>query len=194
MTDSSSGRLPDFIIIGSAKSGTTSLFRYLDEHPDVFISDPKEPCFFDENMRWEKGISWYSSLFDDAKDYQICGEASTNYTRWPQVNDVPKKMYDAVPEAKLIYIMRDPSSRAFSHYVHRWTKEVNPGKPFTEDFDTFVKKDPMCIDGSYFAKQLDQYLEFFPKEQILLVVFEELVENPKKVIGEVFSFLGICTN
>ena len=79
------GRLPDFIIIGSAKSGTTSLYDYLLEHPLIYMSNPKEPCFFDENVAWDKGVAWYSSLFSGAENDQICGEASTNYTRWPQV-------------------------------------------------------------------------------------------------------------
>jgi len=107
-------RLPDFIIIGAAKSGTTSLVQHMLQHPRIYISDPKEPCFFDENENWKMGIDWYSSLYINAKEDQICGEASTNYTRWPQVMNVPAKIKSIIPNVKLIYLLADPSKRAYS--------------------------------------------------------------------------------
>ena len=69
------------------------------------------------------GIEWYSSLFTRVGNKQLCGEASTNYTRWPQVDGVPELIQQIIPNVKLIYIMRDPVERAFSHFVHRWTKK-----------------------------------------------------------------------
>jgi len=184
-------RIPDSIIIGSAKSGTTSLWHYLNAHPDVFMSTPKEPCYFDESVNWYRGIDWYKSLFECADEGQICGEASTNYTRWPQVNGVPKKIHSLSPNMKLIYVMRNPIARSYSHYIHRWTKEINPGKPFSENFEEFCKKDPMCIDSSLYYEQLEQYLNYFSKEQILTVIFEELVNNPEKVLPEIYDFINI---
>ena len=76
-------RLPDFFIIGSAKSGTTTLYRYLCRHPNIFMSTPKEMSFFSKDKEYERGVEWYASLFADASENQLCGEASTTYTRWP---------------------------------------------------------------------------------------------------------------
>lgn len=184
-------KLPDFYIIGSAKSGTSSLYSELIKHPDVFMCDPKEPCFFDEEVNWNKGVSWYSSLFDGASDGQICGEASTNYTRWPQVDGVPEKIHAHTPDAKLIYIVRDPLKRAHSHYVHRWTKELHPGKPFTQSFGEFSKVDPMCIDSGKYDEQLQRYLEFFDQSQILVILFEDLIGGSSQVLEKVYGFLGL---
>ena len=184
-------RMPDFIIIGAAKSGTTSLYNYLMQHPDVFMPESKEPCFFDDTVAWGKGLDWYASLFNEAKDNQICGEASTNYTRWPQVHGVPERMKKIVPNVKLIYVIRNPVERAYSHYVHRWTKEVYPGLPFTMDFFEYVRKDPMCIDSSKYSDQLDRYLKEFKQEQILVIVFENLLQNPAVVLSEVQEFLEL---
>lgn len=191
MINQRNSKRPNFLIIGAAKSGTTSLFMYLKQHPNIFMTDPKEPCYFDENVNWEKGEEWYFSLFKEAREDQICGEASTNYTRWPQVKDVPKKIFEFVPNVKLIYLMREPASRAYAHYVHRWTKEVNPGKPITENFEKFVENDPMCIDGGLYAKQLDQYRQYFPSEQIYPIVFENLVQSPHTVMKGLFEFLDL---
>jgi hypothetical protein len=182
-------RLPDFIIIGAAKSGTTSLYDYLMQHPNVFMSHIKEPCFFDEAVAWDKGLDWYSSLFNAANENQLCGEASTNYTRWPQVQGVPTKIKKLIPNVKLVYIIRNPVDRAYSHYVHRWTKEVHPGKPFSQDFFEYASTDPMCIDSSMYAMQLDHFLEDFEKDQILVIVFEELLQKPGAVLTKLREFL-----
>ena len=184
-------RLPDFIIIGAAKSGTTSLCNYLSQHPSIFISIPKEPCYFDKNVSWERGIEWYSSLFTRAGNKQLCGEASTNYTRWPQVDGVPELIQQIIPNVKLIYIMRDPVERAFSHFVHRWTKETHPGEPFTETFTQYIQHDPMCIDSSQYALQISRYLNIFPKNQLLLLTFEQLIINPTLTMNEILMFLGL---
>lgn len=185
------GRMPDFLIVGAAKSGTTTLFRYLDQHPDVFGCHPKEPCFFDDGVNWDRGFEWYSSLFEGARPDQICGEGSTNYTRFPQVREVPERIRAAIPHAKLIYIMRHPVERAYSHYVHRYTKEVFPHQPIVEPFESFVERDPMCVDGSDYALQIERYLEHFPREQILLLRLEELHRDPSSVLQRVQRFLGL---
>lgn len=188
---SANKRLPDFLIIGAAKSGTTSLYQYLLEHPGVFMPEIKEPCFFDEAVAWKNGIDWYMSLFALARDHQICGEASTNYTRWPQVERVPEKIKAVVPQAKLIYVMRDPVRRAYSHYTHRWSKELHLLEPVSMGFMEFIKSDPMCIDSSKYSVQIREYLKHFPLSQLLLVVFEDLIENPSAVMNRVFHFLDL---
>lgn len=185
------GRLPDFIIIGAAKSGTSTLFDHLTRHSRVFGSEEKEPCFFDPAVAWNEGLDWYRNLFAEASADQLCGEASTNYTRYPQVPGVPERIEATVPDVKLMYVVRDPVDRAYSHFVHRHTKELYPNQPFHMSFEEFVEHDPMCIDSSRFDVQIDRYLEHFPREQLLVMGFDELVSDPTRVFARVQSFLGL---
>lgn len=192
------GRLPDFIIIGAAKSGTTSLHDYLARHPQVCLSasdDPgvrnKEPCFFDADVNWSRGLAWYRGLFSAARPGQICGEASTNYTRSPQVPDVPERIAATVPGVRLVYLMRDPVERAYSHYVHRWSREIHPGEPFREDFEEFTAHDPMCLDSSDYELQIRRYWAHFPREALLLLRMDDLLADPAALLQRVTGFFGI---
>lgn len=183
--------LPDFLIIGAAKSGTSTLYDYLARHPQIFMSPIKEPCFFDPHKTWDNGLQWYESLFADAVEGQLCGEASTNYTRWPQVDGVPGRIARILPNAKLIYLMRHPVDRAYSHYVHRHTKEVYPRQPFIKTFEEFVEDDPLCLDSSDYMLQITKYLEVFPREAFLFLFTENLQAQPGSVIMQVCRFLGV---
>lgn len=185
------GRLPDFLVVGAAKSGTTTLYHYLSRHPQVFMSPVKEPCFFDEARAWGRGVDWYRSLFAGAGPNQRCGEASTNYTRWPQVPGVPERISALVPGVRLVYVLRDPVERAYAHYVHRWTKELHPGRPFDENFEEFVAHDPMCLDGSDYALQLERYRPHFPRGAFHLLYLDDLVRAPAPTLRRLFAFLGV---
>ena len=187
----STGRLPDFLIVVAAKSGTSSLFSYLCAHPALFGSTPKEPCFFDPEVNLDRGLGWYRGLFADAEPWQLCGEASTNYTRFPQVQGVPERIKATLPDAKLIYLMRHPVERAYSHYVHAFTKEEYPREPFDLSFEAFSAAYPRCLDGSDYALQLGRYFEHFPREQVLLLFYEDLERDPGALCREVFEFLGV---
>lgn len=189
----------DFVIIGAAKSGTTTLYDYLVRHPDIYMPDLKEPCYFDNTMLnghephkgWHKGLDWYHSLFKGSNEGQLLGEASTNYTRYPQVNDTPKRIFEYNRDMKLIYILRDPVARTYSHYVHRCMKELKLEPPFQTAFLEQIKLDPMCIDSSKYALQLSEYLKYFDKESILLLSFSELIKKPDVIVRDVLQFLDI---
>lgn len=185
------GRLPDFLIVGAAKSGTSSLFRLLCRHPQVFGSQPKEPCFFDPAVNLDRGLDWYRGLFAGAEPSQVCGEASTNYTRYPQVSGVPRRIHEALPSAKLIYVMRHPVERAYSHYVHAFSKEEHPWKPFSLSFEAFVVAHPRCLDGSDYELQLKRYYAFFPRERVELVVLDDLERDPRAVTSRLYAYLGV---
>src|SRR4051794_28578727 len=107
-------RLPDFIVIGTTKGGTTSLWRYLSDHPDIFMPTRKELRFFSNNERWRQGVEWYARQFEGAGEHQLVGEASPQYTSWPRYPHVPERMASVVPNAKLIYLVRDPVARTAS--------------------------------------------------------------------------------
>ena len=117
-----SARLPDFIIIGAMKSATSTLHNQLSAQPGIFMSTPKEPNFFSDDEIYSRGLSWYKGLFSDAKPDDICGESSTHYTKLPDYPDTIARLKSAVPQPKLIYVMRHPIDRLVSHYIHQWSE------------------------------------------------------------------------
>ena len=104
-------RLPSFVIIGAMKCATTTLAEQLGAQPGVFISDPKEPNFFSDDAVFRRGMNWYASLFDSAESGAMLGEASTHYTKLPTHPKACERMLAALPDAKLIYVMRHPVDR-----------------------------------------------------------------------------------
>lgn len=184
-------RLPDFLIIGAAKSGTTTLHELIGRHPRVFISHVKEPEFFAVDSVYERGLSWYHALFKEAKEHQLCCEASTAYTRSPQFPRAAERIARTIPDAKLIYLLRHPIDRAYSHYVHRVTRELYPHQPIRWTFEEHVKNDPMCLDGSRYMDQIEQYLGHFAKESLLVLLTEDLEKDPKRIVREAWDFLGL---
>lgn len=185
------GRLPDFLIIGAAKSGTTTLHAYLRRHPQLFLSGIKEPEFFAVDSVFARGLDWYRSLFQEASENQRCGEASTAYTRWPQLPLAAPRIAEVVPRAKLIYLMRHPIERAYSHYVHRVTRELFPHQPIRRTFEEHVLLDPMCLDGSRYMDQIEQYRRFYDESSFLLLLTEDLNRKPAETLQRVCRFLEI---
>lgn len=183
--------VPDFLIIGAAKSGTSTLYRYLDKHPQVCFPWEKEPCFFDVNVAWNKGWDWYAKLWENRKEGQLLAEGSTNYTFYPHVPNAPELIHEHAPNCKLIYMMRHPVSRTYSHYAHRQTKELFPGKPFEHDVLEFARIDPLILDCSDYYKQIQRYLALFPREQMLFVFIDEMIKDPRSFTQKVCRFLNI---
>lgn len=177
---------PDFIIIGAMKSGTTTLHRYLLNHPGIFMTVPKEPGFFSREHVFNKGFGWYASLFENAKTGQFTGEASTCYSRWPAYNHVPERLYAHNKSVKLIYILRHPVSRAYSHYGHL---TLHDKKQFAS-FEDALQKEQEIILSSKYMLQINKFLDFFPKEQLLLIDFEDLMNRPQIALEQVQHFLG----
>lgn len=183
-----SDRLPTFVVIGAMKGGTTSLAAYLAGHPDVFMSSPKEPRYF--TKEWERGREWYESLFEAGRTAAARGEASTDYTKAPQVEGAPARLAQVVPDAKLLYLVRNPVDRIRSHYVHRSSRYVET-KIERRPLDVAVRHDPMYLDWTRYGAQLDRYLEHFPREQLLVVSSERLRTSRRETLAEVFEFIGV---
>ncbi len=185
------GRLPDFVIIGGMKCGSTTLFEYLCRHPDVFMCTPKEPGYFSRDHVMARGEAWYRSLFAGAKKNQIVGEASTCYTRWPHFGDVASRLHAAIPDARLVYIMRHPVERAYSHYAHVFQEHHLLGKPFDLTFEQTLESSNECIDSSMYLMQIEQYLRFFPREKMHFVTLDDLTDDPSQVLNGLQSFLEL---
>ncbi|MGL5795517.1 MAG: sulfotransferase family protein [Waterburya sp.] len=179
-------RLPDFLIIGAAKSGTTSLYEYLNRHPQIFLSRIKEPQFFAVDSQYERGIEWYSSLFEDASPEQICGEATTDYTKLLLYPQTPERIAHHLPNVKMIYIMRHPVERVYSHYKH-----LQRGHKIELTFQDYIEQNSVCLDTSYYIKQINCYLDIFPKESFLFLLIEDLIHNPEQTLKEVCKFIGV---
>lgn len=185
-------RRPDFMIIGSMKSGTTTLYQYLGKHPGIFMCSPKEPMFFSREEVYARGLDWYFSLFREAGDDQVCGEASTCYSRWPYFGDVAARIHDAVPDTKFIYVMRHPVERAYSHYRHEMEeREVfRRGKLIT--FEEALEQEPVIFETSLYHRQICKFFDYFPLDRFLLLFFEELASNAGPILTEVQQFLGLA--
>jgi len=188
--------LPTFIIIGAGKAGTTSLHYYLDLHPEVQMSTVKETHFFSgppEGRPYELGRiesrEDYEALFDAAVPAR--GEACPGYANNPFRRGVPARIRELVPDAKLIYLVRDPVARTVSHYKHRVSVngERRPLAEVLGDCDDPRRREETCM--SLYASQLDAYLEHFPAEQILVVDQAELLADRDGVLAEVFAFVGV---
>lgn len=180
-----SGRLPDFILIGAAKCGTTTLHRWLGLHSHLFLCTPKEPQFFSDDDVHARGAGWYRRLFAGAADHQRCGEASTTYTRWPHTADAAPRIAALVPDARLVYIMRHPVERSYSHYAH-WMRDG-----VTKTFEAALDEGPELVDCSLYAEQLDRHRRHFPDDRILLLLLEDLRRDPRAVLRRIQRFLDV---
>ena len=188
-------KTPDFIIIGAAKSGTTTLYEYLCRHPQIYMSTPKEPDFFSIDTNYNRGMEWYYSLFEQAKPTQICGEASTTYSRLHQHPETVERIYQTLPHVKLIYIMRHPVDRAYSFYIHRFKGALHkPEHAVSNTFETTIKQQSEFIESSYYLEQIERYLQFFPRKSFLFLLMKDLIEKPNDTLKEILSFIGADTN
>jgi hypothetical protein len=176
--------LPTFLLIGAMKSGTTTLYWYLAEHPDVFMPALKEPNFF--NHHWHRGTGWYERLFAPAGEAIARGEASVKYTSFPQDTDSPRRMASVVPEVKLLFLARDPVDRIRSHYQHE-VAALRERRPLVQA----LRENPIYLDRSRYGLQLERYLEHFSRDQLLVLRAESLFSAPLEVLPRLYSFIGV---
>ena len=188
------GALPTFLIIGAMKSGTSALYWSLRRHPDVFVHPAKEAHFFDE--RWEKGPRWYQAGFEARGDARAWGEATPEYMRAAAL--CAPRIADTVPDAALIAILRDPADRAYSHYWHQRARG-RESLSFEDAIEAELRGkrpargrlDFRYVDGSRYASQLDEYVARFPREQLLVLVFEQFSAAPEGAMRRVFRHIGV---
>ena len=191
-------RKPNLFLIGTMKSGTTYLRKLLNAHPDIFMCDPDEPSYFVDPRwlrtlypeMWERGL-WrsegrYLDLFRPAGDARILGEASTNYTMLPLLWGVPQRIAAFNPEARFIYLLRDLVERTISHYWHV-ARHHAEHRPIAEA----VRRDPQFVAVSHYAMQLRPFLERFGHERIAVLIHEQLVADPRGVMGNLYRWLGV---
>jgi len=185
ITNKSNEIYPDFFIIGAAKSGTTTIHKYLCRHPQIFMPNLKETEYYSDNLIYKKGSNWYSNLFLNAKENQLCGEASTTYSRAPHTPNVPIRIFKDSPNAKFIYIMRHPIDRAYSHYCHHMRGGV------TMTFEEALKKDNIYLDCSKYIDQIKMYLPYYSRKNFLFLFFDDFIKSPQDFFKKILKFLDL---
>jgi hypothetical protein len=198
--------LPDFLVLGAQKAGTTALYEYLRRHPQITGPSWKEVSFFDRH--WARGERWYRGNLPNLarKREKLVGEASPSYVFHPLA---PQRVQEVVPEARLIVLVRNPVDRALSQYNH----EVALGREpltFEEALDAEAERlrgeeERMAADPRYFsrewwshtyqargryAEQLERWLTVFPREQLLVLPTDDLGSDPARAHAQVLEFLG----
>ena len=198
-------RLPNFIIVGAMKAGTTSMHYILnrhdnvfipareihffdiddvEQHPDFSIDDEGKWTFHDYDRYWHDYLDWYSRFFQRAAVGQVIGEDSTTYMA---SSKAPARIAGLLPDVKLIFMLRDPVNRAYSHYWHL----VNSGRAIY-DFEGTLRHTPGTIlQRGYYKEQIERFRQYFPGDQLKVVIFEEFTKNIQAIVDDVCKFLSL---
>jgi hypothetical protein len=228
MISAATVRTPNFFVAGAPKAGTTSLYHYLDQHPQIYLSPIKEPNYFAGEMRFENFCpqwqrmaagnraalagylqgpatakfsggpvpEWgdYLRLFQSANGHRAIGEASVCYLWSPTA---PERIAARFPAARIITILRDPVERAFSQHVHALMSADRP-MSFREHVDAGMRATGSEMSESYpflhfgrYGEQIERYLQFFPREQVRVVFYDDYQANPAGLLRGLFEFLGV---
>lgn len=189
MKSANNAALPNFLCVGAQKAGTTTIYSILKQHPDVFLSDTKEGQFFNSS-RYDAGISYYQKLFRDYAGQKIIGDISPEYMFHREgAKRIKKTLGGGI---KILFLFRHPVDRAYSHYqmLCRNGKENRTFKELIEDESKVFYKGDIFRRGFY-AEQVTRFLEYFPREQLHFVKFEDLVTSRETVICDILNFLSI---
>lgn len=180
--------LPNFLIIGAAKSGTTSLYHYLRQHPDIFMSRIKEPNYYtDEDNLLDipaiRSRAAYEALFAGAKGRRAIGEATVRYLNAIAGID---RIHADLPGVRLIVLLRQPADRAYSSYLGRLAIGGETQGP-----EEVLQPGSYPFETSRYYPRLRRYYDRFPRQQIKVILFDDLAANPQNVLREIFRFLDV---
>ncbi len=205
------GRLPDFLLIGAPKAGTTALHAALAQHPELFLSSPKEPKYYlcgdspppayrgpgdaHSNREWIWQRQRYLDLFSKAGEDQQAGESTPFYLYH---RDARRRIAADLPTARLVAVLRDPVDRAYSNWMHLWADGLEP----CSDVVRAVAKEAARIEDGWapfwhyrglgmYGRQLADLFEHFPREQVLVLRYRQVVDEPHRTLNKVCRFLGV---
>lgn len=189
-------RLPDFIIIGAQKSGTSSLFYYLSQHPSIKVSVTKEVHYYNYYAKQGKGIGWYKSFFPLAlrSINKKTGEASPYYLF---DESAAARLQRDIPDIKLIALLRNPVDRAFSAYNMNAAQGNRDGvRTFEQaiaNSDLSMEASQIYLQRGEYARHIKSWFKYFSRNQFLFIKSERFFEDPQSVLLQVYDFLGIDT-
>jgi len=195
---------PNFFIVGAPRSGSTSLYEYLNNVKGIYMSKIKEPFFFHAES-WPpknstvrpkqrvKDVKKYLNLFKNAKEYEAVGEASTTYLWDPQSS---KLIHDKIPKARIIILLRDPVERAFSHFLH--VSKFNEDRNFYDIISRDINKTDgrdlgsnYCLDPGLYSIHLKRFWKIFGRIQVKIMIYEEFFKDVKPGVKEILNFLNV---
>lgn len=179
----------NLFLVGAMKCGSSTLHEYLDLHPDITMSLEKEPGYFVPELWGKRLPDEYVRLFPSDAQSTYFGESSTHYTKLPRFKGVAERIHTYNPNAKLIYIVRNPYERTVSHYYHSVRNLAGYGE--TRPVLEAVKSDPVYTAYSDYALQLEPYLNLFGRDQIKVVRFEDMLADRTEVVNDVYRWLGL---
>lgn len=206
-----SGQLPNFLVIGAARSGTTAIYQALSKHPQIFMSAVKEPNFFafaEGELHFEgpgaefvnnsvNTLADYTKLFADAAGMAAIGEASPLYLYSP---DAAKRIAETLGPVKLVVVLRNPVEQAFSHYLYARAQMIEPLESFEEALAAEPRRraanwQPLFQYSRFprYGEQLSRFLEHFPRQNLLVHLYEDFVSETDAVFESIFDFLGVDT-
>jgi len=201
-------RLPDFIICGAMKSGTTSLHYILNQHKDIFmpnreimffdiddieqnfdffVQTSKTSLFFDYEKKFDEYLAWYKSFFREAKQNQLIGEDSTTYMASKKA---PSRIADLLPNVKLIFMLRDTTSRTYSNYWHL----VRTGHAIYNFEKTLQYMPGTLVQRSLYKEQIERYKKYFPDKNMKFIIFKDFIKNNQRNIDDICKFIGLETS
>jgi len=175
---------PTFIGIGAQKCASTWIYDILKDHPEVALSELKEVDFF--SYKYDHGLQWYEHNFELAGDRPVVGEISPSYFQEPAV---PERVFRHYPDTKLIVSLRNPIKRAISNHTH----EIRIGHLTGDDisFEKGLANNPMYVEQGMYATHLARWLSVFPRENVLVLIFEEVIQDRLAAAQQIYHFLGI---
>jgi hypothetical protein len=176
---------PDYIVIGAMKCGTSTLAAQLGAQQGLFMTEPKEPNYFSDDGIFARGADWYGGLFAAAAPGDLKGEASTHYTKRPELPETVTRMKAALPQVRLVYMIRNPMARLVSHYIHDWSQGVL-SVPLAEALDSHGP----LVDYGRYGWQIAPFVEAYGREAILLTSLERLKSDPGGELARVAAHLG----
>ena len=187
--------IPDFIVCGAPRAGTTSLWAALSTHPDICLASNKEPHFFSNDTKFKEHEDWYLNLFKNCNPGQLKGEFSTGYSIFPKSFS---RIYEYNPDCKLIFLLRNPIDRMLSHYNYckfhgreslSFLDAVSEDRYSSpQDFDTVYK---FYKHSSLYYNNISKALSIFSRDNILVLIFERLVKDNKSELKKMFDFLNV---
>jgi hypothetical protein len=178
--------LPNFLIIGAPRAGTTWAAKNLMLHPQIYLPKEKELHFFDQ--KYDKGIEHYKTNFMDVKGKIAVGEATPDYM---YRKEIPALIHQHLPDVKLIAILRNPVDRLYSRY---WNSKAKYSANKNLSFEEKIDQKPLFIEEGFYYEHLIRYQNFFPKDRFLILFFEDLKSDPYGFLKKIYNFINVDEN
>jgi hypothetical protein len=175
----------NFLGVGAQKAATSWIFKCLTEHPDISMPSVKETHFFSNDKDFSNGLKFYKSYFKECDFSKIVGEYSTSYL---SNKNTPVRIKDNFPDVKIIFSLRNPADRAFSHFLHiKYKNRLNKNTTLKDA----IKEYPEIIENGMYARHLKTFFDVFPGSNMLILFYDDINKDPKSQIEKLYTFLGV---